>query len=307
MSKIKSVVLGGSGFLGSHVAEHLCLNDHAVTVFDRRAPETALPGLETVIGDITDLSALCDAVSDADYVFNFAAIADIGDALARPVDAASVNIMGTVNALEASRRAGIKRFVQASSVYVFSESGGIYRATKLASEKLVETYQEHYGLDFSILRYGSLYGRRADKNNSIRRMVRQALQEQQIVYRGSENAVREYIHVSDAARLTIEILSDAYRNQHVVMAGHERMPIRDVMTMIKEMLAPSLDVELKFETVEGHYVVTPFNFSPKVGRKLTSHHYVDIGQGILDCLNEAYGELHGGTEAELSVQPHDDD
>ena len=297
MSAPRSLVLGGNGFLGSHVAEYLSDNGHAVTIFDRNASSGRRDDVKLTIGDISKLEDVQAAVEGSDYVFNFAAIADIGDALSRPVEAGAINIMGTLHALEASRQSGVKRFVQASSIYVFSRSGGIYRSTKLAAENLVETYQQHYGLDFTVLRFGSLYGRRADRNNSIRRMVREALTEGRITYHGDENAVREYVHVTDAARLTHEILAEEFRNQHVVLTGQERMRIIEVMTMIKEMLAPNLDVELRFQPAEGHYAMTPYNFSPSIGRKLASNSYVDMGQGILDCVNEAYGEIGDSTES----------
>jgi UDP-glucose 4-epimerase len=89
-----------------------------------------------------------------------------------------------------------KRFVFASTVYVYSESGSFYRASKQAAERFVEAYYERYGLPFSVLRYGSLYGRRADQRNGIYRLLKQALEQRTIAYEGSAEAMREYIHVS---------------------------------------------------------------------------------------------------------------
>ena len=86
-----------------------------------------------------------------------------------------LNVLGCANLLEAARQAGAKQFVFASTIYVSSESGGFYRASKQACELLVEEYQRQFGLDYTILRYGTLYGGRTDERNSVHRYLRQAL------------------------------------------------------------------------------------------------------------------------------------
>src|SRR5438067_12547352 len=102
-------------------------------------------------------------------------------------------MLATVITLEASRQGGIKRYVYASSIYVYSESGGFYRCSKHAAELYIEEYQRLYHLDYTILRYGTIYGPRADDNNSIRRYLTQALRERQITLSGTGEEVREYM------------------------------------------------------------------------------------------------------------------
>ena len=129
-----------------------------------------------LVGDLMDRNALSDAIQDSDVVYNFAAISDLDDALNKPIDTVKVNILGNVEILEACRIAEIKRYVYASTVYVYSRDGGFYRCSKQAAEHYVEEYQRCYDLDYTILRYGSLYGPRFDYRNGLFRIIKNALE-----------------------------------------------------------------------------------------------------------------------------------
>jgi UDP-glucose 4-epimerase len=291
--KQKVIVYGGSGFLGSHVADALTDAGYPVRIFDLAPSPYLRPGQEMVVGDMLDAAVTKEAAEGCSYVYNFAGLADIDDAKNRPVDTVQLNVLGNVHCLEAARAAGARRFVFASSVYVYSESGSFYRASKQASERFIEVYQERYGMDYTILRYGSLYGRRADARNGIHRLLKQALQERRIAYSGAANAMREYIHATDAAKLSVQILAPEYANRHLVLTGQERMAVKNLMQMIAEMIPEkSIDFSFNDNPLPGHYVMTPYGFHPKVGHKLVASDYVDIGQGLLDCLAELYETMH---------------
>lgn len=282
------VVYGGSGFLGSHVADALSDTGYQVRLFDRVASPYLRSDQEMVVGDLLDAVAVAQAAEGCAYAYNFAGIADIDAAKDRPLDTANANIVGNINALEAARLAGVRRFVFASTVYVYSEAGSFYRASKQAAERFVEAYQERYGLAYSVLRYGSLYGRRADRRNGIYRLLTQALEQHAIKYQGSADAMREYIHVRDAARLSVQILADEYANRHMILTGQERMPVKNLMQMVSEMIPGGVQMSFGGKQDEGHYVMTPYAFHPKVGHKLVANDYVDLGQGLLDCLAELH-------------------
>jgi len=289
ITKEKVVVYGGGGFLGSHVSDALSDAGYSVRIFDLAPSKYLRSDQEMVVGDMLDISATFAAAQGCAYVYNFAGLADIDDAQNRPVDTVQLNVLGNVHCLEAARAAGAKRFIFASTVYVYSESGSFYRASKQASERFIEAYQERYGIDYTILRYGSLYGRRADVKNGIYRLLSQALFEKRIDYSGAANAMREYIHVTDAAKLSVQILASEYANRHLVLTGQERMAVNNLMQMIAEMI-PDQKIDFSFEDnpLPGHYIMTPYGFHPKVGHKLVANDYVDIGQGLLDCLAELY-------------------
>lgn len=284
----KTVVFGGSGFLGSHVADSLQEKGHQVRIVDLRPSEHLKPGQEMMIADLLDETLVAQAVEGCDYVYNFAGTADIDSANRRPIDTVRFNILGNAILLEACRKAKIRRFVYASTVYVYSQMGGFYRCSKQSAELYIEMYQQQYGLPYTILRYGSLYGPRADESNAVHRYLKEALLFGKIVCRGNGEEVREYVHVEDAARNSVEVLSAEFENQCLVLSGHQPMKVRDLLEMIQEIL--NTKVELVFESPDNnvHYWRTPYNFRPSLGKKLVSSYYLDMGQGLLACINEIY-------------------
>lgn len=296
---MRVVVFGGAGFLGSHVADALSEAGHAVTVFDVKPSPYLRPDQESVVGDILNAVQVSEAVKGCEIVYNFAGIADIEEANARPMEAVRANILGSMTLLEAVRLENVKRFVFASSLYVYSNAGAFYRSTKQACELLIDNYREAYGLPYTILRYGSLYGDRADRQNWIYRVLHEAVTEGRIVRYGDGEEIREYIHVRDAARYSMAILSPEYENQHVIISGHQAIKVKDVLTMIKEIMGERITVEYRlpddtrspFEA-KLHYEVTPYSFNPKIAHKLVGNDYLDLGQGLLTLLDEIYRFHH---------------
>jgi UDP-glucose 4-epimerase len=180
----------------------------------------------------------------------------------------------------------VKRFVFARSIYVYSNQGSFYRTTKQACEHLIDNYRERFGLEFTVLRFGSLYGPRADGTNGVYKLLKQALAERRIDYYGTGEEIREYIHVLDAAAMSVDVLAPEFANQYVHLTGSERMTSRDMLVMINEILGGDIRVELKTVTQPGHYVQTPYNYTPKLGRRLSRSSYIDLGLGLLDCLQD---------------------
>lgn len=287
------LVLGGGGFLGSHTADVLSDSGYKVRIFDRAASPYLRPDQEMVVGDIADLETLKKAAAGCEAIYHFAGIADIEEAGRDAIQTVQVNIIGTLNVLEAARAAQVKRFVFASTVYVYSSSGGFYRISKQACENLIEEYQRLYGLSYTILRYGSLYGRRAGSTNGIYNLICKAMQNGEIVYNGDPDAMREYIHVNDAATLSVEILDQKYENSHLVLTGPERMRVADLMRMIAEMMPNKPAFRFGDRELVAHYTMTPYTYNPRVGHKLVSPHHIDLGQGILDCIAEIYDQADG--------------
>jgi UDP-glucose 4-epimerase len=287
---MRAIVFGGCGFLGSHVADTLTLSGYDVKIFDLKYSPYLRGNQEMIVGDILEVEQVKKAVIGCDYVYNFAGIADLDDATTKPLDTVQLNVLGNLNILDASLKAGVKRFVFASSIYVYSEKGGFYRCSKQASEIYIEEYQRRWGLDYTILRYGTLYGQRAKENNSVRKYLKQALEKGHMVCDGSGEEMREYINVRDAARLSVEVLKEQYRNQHIIITGHHPMKFKDMIYMIKEILQKDIKIDFTKECNSNHYNLTPYSFIPKIGNKLVSHCYIDMGQGMLECLHDILEE-----------------
>lgn len=278
-------IVGGSGFLGSHVADQLSAGGHEVVIYDRNTSPWLQDSQTMLLGDLLAFDSLQEAVEGCDAVYNFAALADLNAALDKPIETVKINILGNVNVLEACRQQRVKRFVFASTVYVYSREGSFYRCSKQAAEHYVEEYQQIYRLDYTILRYGSLYGPRADQSNGLYRIVKNALETGVLRYEGSPDTLREYIHVEDAARASVAALNDEFRNQSVVLTGQEPMRVVDLLEMLAEILGLRNAVEFIPGEQPGHYVRTPYAYQPKLGRKYAPPMHVDLGQGLLQLID----------------------
>lgn len=285
---MKAIVFGGSGFLGSHVADALTNAGYETTIFDVIASPYLQKDQKMITGNILDEKAVNKAVKGNEVVYNFAGVADIQKAYNKPIETVHNNILGNTIVLEACRLNKVKRFVFASTIYVYSSAGSFYRSSKQACELIIENYHEVFGLPYTILRYGSLYGPRAGETNWIYVALKQAVTEGKISRGGDGEEVREYIHVEDAARCSVMVLSEEYENQSVIVAGQQSMKLKDIMVMIKEILHNKIELEFVPTDSSLHYTITPYKFNPKIARRLILNSYLDLGQGLLQSLEEVY-------------------
>ncbi len=284
----RAVVTGGAGFLGSHIADALAARGLEVVVFDRLPSPWLGPGQRMVVGDVLDGAALATACEGADCVFHLAALADLDLAHGDAAASARENVLGTVTALEAAHGAGVGRFVLASTVYVYSRAGGFYRVSKQACEAYVEEFERQHGLAYTILRYGSLYGPRSSAGNGVYRLLREAATSGRARLVGAPDDAREYVHVEDAARLSIAALEPEFANQHLIVTGAHPTRLRDLFTMFSELLGREVEVDY-VEPGSGrgiHYRMTPYAYTPRPARRLTSTCTIDLGQGLLQLLEE---------------------
>ena len=102
--------------------------------------------------------------------------------------------------------------------------------------------------------------------------------------------MREYIYIKDAAKLTVDIMLEEKRNRHLIITGHHPMKGNDMLKMIKEILDNKVTVEYKLSPGSDHYGLTPYSFKPKIGSKLVNNLYMDMGQGLLECLHEIFDD-----------------
>ena len=296
--KDKAVVIGGSGFLGSHLADALSEAGYAVSIFDVRHSPWLRPDQEMILGDIRDEEALGNCIAGARYVYHLAGIADLGEAARSPRVTVEHNIIGSTAVLQSCLQEKVERILFASTLYVYSQQGSFYRVSKQAVELLIEAYHERFGLKYTVLRYGSLYGPRAQEWNGLKRYVTQAVREGRIDYQGTGEERREYIHVIDAARLSVEALAPDYANQCLTLTGTQILNSGELLRMIQEILGGKVEITFSPDQRNPeHYEMTPYRFTPRVARKIVPNVFVDIGQGILDLVEEVY--LENGLKEEM--------
>ncbi len=299
---MKITVFGGSGFVGSHIADALTEEGHEVTIFDKVKSKYLQKKQKMIVGDILDPQLVEFAVKNADYVYHFAGIADIREASNDPIKVVKDNILATVYILEACRKFRIRKFIYASTVYVYSELGSFYRSSKQASELFIENYHKRYNLDYTILRYGSLYGKRANNFNFIYNAVKQALLDGKICRESDGNEIRDYINVVDAAKASVDILLDStFDNSCVMITGTQTMRVKEILNMIKEMLNHKISLEYSDKTYEDHYEITPYSFKPRMAKKYIPKHHIDLGEGILECIYDVYKEVSKDSLANLKI------
>ena len=258
--KKRVILFGGAGFLGEYIVKELLKIKYFVIVFDTKKFEYKDKNLRFIKGDINNYSQVKKAVRKCIYVFNLAGISDIGEALKDPKGTVKTNILGTVNILEACKEFKIKKHVFASSIYVLSSQGGFYRTSKSACELYIQEYKKRYNLDFTIIRYGSVYGEKASIKNGISKIIFNYFKTGKLKYSGTKNAIRNFIHVKDAAKLTIKTLSKKYTNFSVLITGNQSIKIKDLMNYLKKELGTKKKLVYSNKTELGHYDKNPYSY-----------------------------------------------
>ena len=210
----KVLVTGGAGFIGSHIADALSESGHDVVVHDLKESPYLRDNQTQILGNLLDQRGLEECLKGVDVVYHLGGLADLDVAYDRPYDALEVNVLGTVNLLEAMVKVGVKRILFASTIYVHSSTGSFYRIAKHCCEQILEEFEERFGVDYTVLRFGTVYGTRSDAHNSVYRYLMSALSEGEIVFHGSGDEVREYIHVRDAAKICVDLIHDASERRH---------------------------------------------------------------------------------------------
>ena len=232
--KINILVLGGSGFLGSYLCNRLaCNKKYKVTNFDIKKNKNIDNKVKYIKGNILNYNLLKKYISKSNIVFHFAGISDIGTASNNPIEVVKKNILSSTYILNLCVKYKIKKFIFASSIYVYSASGSFYRISKTSVEDLIQEFHQKHKLNFLILRFGSLYGDFAPKTNGINRILYNLKFNKKLIYSGNIKARRSYIHVDDAAILSIKLISNKFRNNIYNITGKKDVSISSLLNNLK--------------------------------------------------------------------------
>ena len=299
----KILVTGSSGFIGSHVVEFLHNLGHEVVLFDKYPSPYKAEGQDEIIGDILNLKDVEKAVDGCSAIYHYAAQADIEFSSKNPKRTLNHNILGTQNLLHVALNQNVQRFMFASTIYVYSELGSFYRVSKQACEKIVEEYYREFGLPYTVLRYGSLYGPRSNKTNGIYNLIYQALKNKKIIRNGDGQEIREYIYVKEAAELSVKALKDEFINKSLIITGNQQYKVKDLLSMINEILRNQIKIEYREKNQLHHYEITPYSYKPQIARKITSKNSYDFGQGLMELIYLIDNELNGSKE-KISLNSH---
>ena len=216
------LVTGGAGFIGSNLCEVLLNKGYTVKCLDNLSNGkqanvdlfTDNPRYTFIEGDITNFDTCMKACEGVDYVLNQAAWGSVPRSIELPLLYEEVNIRGTLNMMEASRRNGVKKFVYASSSSVYGDEPNLpkkegregnllspYALTKMVDEQYGKLYSKLYGLDTYGLRYFNVFGRRQDPNGEyaavIPKFIKQLLNDEQPIIHGDGKQSRDFTYIED--------------------------------------------------------------------------------------------------------------
>jgi UDP-glucose 4-epimerase len=241
------LVTGGSGFIGSHIVDKLVERAYDVRVFDKQ--KLRRDDVEWYKGDVLNDKEVLEACKDVEAVFHLAAIADVNLALFHPELCFRVNEVGTLNVLKAAIAREVNRVILASTTWVYGRTAGkadentpiplpehIYTKTKIGQEQLIVAWHKHYGLPYTILRYGIPYGPRMRSNMAIAIFVEKVTKKEPITIFGDGNQGRCFIYVEDLADGNIAALKDSGKNEIFNIAGPEFISMNHVITVLREIL-----------------------------------------------------------------------
>ena len=281
----KAIVFGGSGFLGSHVADELTNDNFDVTIFDLKKSKYKSKKQKMILGDINNFNQVKKAIKNKNYIFNFGGVADIEEANDYPFKTIHSNIIGLTNILEAVKYSKkLKRLVFASSIYARSSQGGFYSASKRACESIIENYSDKYNLKYSILRFGALYGLRSNHFNTINNFILEAINKKKITRDTLGKEVRNYINAKDASKIVLKLLKKKYENNYFNIYGKNKITIKKLIKMIGRLTKVK---KLKFSKKthdKNHYQKNPYTYKIKKGTTMLPDRKVSLENDLNEII-----------------------
>lgn len=299
------LVIGGAGFIGSHVVDELVRSEAAeIVVYDnfcRGVPENLEEALRDprvrvfeLGGDILHRDILQEAVQGKDYVFHLAALWLL-HCHEYPRSAFHVNIEGTFNVLEACVRNGVKKLVYSSSASVYGDALEIpmteehvynnktfYGATKISGEHMCRAFYHRYGLNYVGLRYMNVYGARQDYKGTYIAVIMKILDRLDqglppIVY-GDGSQAYDFIYVSDVARANIHALTSTATDACYNVGSGTRTSILELTNMLLELTGSS--IEPQFAPAGPTFVTNRIGSTEKARRDLGFQSTVELREGL---------------------------
>jgi len=260
----RTLVTGGHGFVGSHLAKALLERGEEVRVLDRPAPREADVGgerrsgldllgirdeVELAEGDLRDVEAVAVAVAGCDAVFHLAAQTIVGVARRSPLETLEINVRGAWNVFEACREHGASRVVFASSDKAYGASPELpyredfplraaypYDASKAAADVIARSYATAHGLPLAVTRFANVYGG-GDLNFSrlIPETTVAVLDGRPPAIRSDGTPERDFLHVDDAVSAYLAIadaLGDGAAGEAFNAGGERPHAVREVVELI---------------------------------------------------------------------------
>lgn len=256
---MKTLILGGAGFIGSHLAEALLAQGHEVRIFDR--PHIQIPaelkechGIEWMQGDFLSVADIQAAVDGVELIFHLVSTTLPKNSNDDPGYDVGTNVIGSLHLLDAAVRLGIRKIVFISSggtIYGIPSQIPIpethptdplvsYGISKLAIEKYLKLYHELHGLDYAVLRVANPYGERQRTDvaqGAVAVFAKKALAGETIEIWGDGSVTRDYIYIADL--IEAFVLAASYQGQERIfnIGGGHGLSLNQLLATLEELLA----------------------------------------------------------------------
>jgi len=270
LSGSRVLVVGGAGFIGSHIVDQLIDEPvREIVVLDnfargaRHNLDAALADerVSLVEGSITDVALLDELMAGTDYVWLLAALW-LYECVHEPRSAIEVNCVGTFNVLDAAHRAGVKKVVYSSSASVYGDAvftpmtedhpfnnRTMYGATKIAGEQFFRAYNEQHGLDYVGLRYMNVYGPRMDYKGTYVSVIMKVLDkidagERPVIF-GDGSQAYDFVHVGDVARANILAMKSDATDVSLNVGTGVKTSISELVDVLLEETGAGIEPEYR--------------------------------------------------------------
>jgi UDP-glucose 4-epimerase len=256
MSKLKVVVTGGAGFIGSHIVEHWHNEGVEVHVIDnlRSGYLSNIQNFSKIIfhlGSISDRELVFKVLKNVDYIFHLAALVSVPESFEKPNECFDINVDGLLNVLNAAKEFGAKKIVFSSSAAVYGDNPispktvdmkpapkSPYGITKLDGEYYLNMYNEMFGVGAVSLRYFNVFGPRQDPKSqyasAIPIFVEKAMKNEPIIVHGDGEQTRDFIYVNDVVQANILAATNEKVNGVFNVATGKTISINEIVRLVIE-------------------------------------------------------------------------
>lgn len=266
---MRCLILGGAGFIGSHIADALSGRGHHVRVFDRpnidlanlrKCLDSARGSVEILGGDFNNIADVADAVENMDVAIHLVCTTVPGTSNENPIYDVESNVIGTLRFLELAVEKGMKKVVFASSggtVYGNpltlpipethpTDPKCAYGITKLMIEKYLKLFHTLHGLDYVVLRSGNPYGERQRTDwvqGAVAVFLGRLLRDRRITIWGDGTVARDYFHISDLVSAFVRVIEGDTASKTYNIAGGRALSLNELLSVIRDVTGRSPRVE----------------------------------------------------------------
>lgn len=301
---MKITVIGGGGFIGSHVCERLMQQSNQVTIFDQpSSPYLSLleeKGASVYYGSFLDKDALLDCLKSTEMVIHLAATTVPKSSNDDPLFDVNTNLVGAINIFDAAKKRDVKKMVIASSggtVYGIPQKTPIsedhptnpissYGIIKLAIEKYAHMFNQIYDLNYSILRISNAYGERQQPGGSqglIATVVSKAVKGEELDIWGDGSVIRDYIHVKDVASAVAMVATSNQKIPLLNIGSGRGYSVNEVLNLLSTKIQGPLHI--RYSDAKKHDVPVNILDCTKAHQLLGWFPKIEFSEGLDQLIN----------------------